>query len=197
VASDLKRDYSRTFYADLAMLDPTRVGQQIAEMEATASDWLASAGIPHERRALLRAADVRYRRQAYELTVPLGPGPITRSGLDRLAADFHEKHRQTYGHANPEEPVQLVNLRLTAIGRLQSISLTQRANPAAARRRVREVWFPKNGFAPCPVHWRAGLAPGEALPGPAIVEAVDSTIIVPPGWLAAVDAKSYIRLTRR
>ena len=146
VASDLKRDYSRTFYADLATLDPTRVGERIAEMEATASEWLASAGIPRERRALLRAADVRYRRQAYELTVPLADGPITRSSLDRLAADFHEKHRQTYGHANPAEPVQLVNLRLTAIGRLPRISLVQRSNrvgcaPAGARGVVRRDRF--------------------------------------------------------
>jgi N-methylhydantoinase A len=197
VASDLKRNYSRTFYADLATLDPTRFAERIEEMEATAADWLASARIPCERRALLRAADVRYRRQAYELTVPLADGPITRSGLHRLAADFHEKHRQTYGHANPAEPVQLVNLRLTAIGRLPRISLVQRSSPAAARRRVREVWFLETGFAPCPVHWRDGLVPGEVLAGPAIVEAIDATIVVPPGWIAAVDGKGYIRLSRR
>jgi N-methylhydantoinase A len=197
VASDLKRDYSRTLYADLATLDPTRAGEQIVEMEATAADWLASARVPRERRALLRAADVRYRRQAYELTVPLADGPITSSGLDRLAAEFHRKHRQTYGHANPAEPVQLVNLRLTAIGRLPIISLAQRSNPAAARRREREVWFPETGFAPCPVHWRDGLVPGEVLAGPAIVEAVDSTVVVPPGWIASVDDKGYIRLSRR
>jgi N-methylhydantoinase A len=166
-------------------------------MEATASEWLAAARIPRERRALLRAADVRYRRQAYELTVPLADGPITRSGLDRLAADFHEKHRQTYGHANPAEPVQLVNLRLTAIGRLPRISLAQRSDASARRRRTREVWFRETGFAPCPVHWRDGLSPGEVLPGPAIVEAVDSTVVVPPGWIAAVDDKGYIRLSRR
>jgi N-methylhydantoinase A len=197
VASDLKRDYSRTFYADLAALDPTQVDERIADMEATAFEWLASARIPRERRALLRAADVRYRRQAYELTVPLADGPITRSGLDRLAADFHEKHRQTYGHANPAEPVQLVNVRLTAIGRLPRISLAQRSNPAAARRRVCEVWFSETGFAPCPVHWRDGLVPSQALAGPAIIEALDSTIVVPPAWIASVDGKGYIRLTRR
>jgi N-methylhydantoinase A len=197
VASDLKRDYSRTLYADLATIDPTRVGERIAEMEATAAEWLASAGIPRERRAVLRAADVRYRRQAYELTVPLADGPITRSGLDRLAADFHDKHRQTYGHANPAEPVQLVNLRLTAIGRLPSISLAQRSDASARRRRKREVWFRETGFTPCPVHWRDGLMPGESLAGPAIVEAVDSTVVVPPGWIAAIDDKGYIRLSRR
>jgi N-methylhydantoinase A len=197
VATDLKRDYSRTLYADLAMLDPERLASMLAELEAQADDMLAGAGIPAERRVLMRAADVRYRRQAYELTVPLGDGAITRSSLDVLAAAFHDKHRQTYGHANPAEPAQLVNLRLTAIGRLPPLQLGRL--PAVAsppRRRIRDVWFPDTGFANCPVYWRDGLAASESLIGPAIVEAIDSTIVVPPGWIAAVDRGRYIRLRR-
>jgi len=197
VASDFRRDYSHTLYADLATLDPARAAALLAEMEGKAREMLAASGIPPERRALLRAADVRYRRQAYELTVPLADGPITRARLDELAALFHEKHQQTYGHANPAEPVQLVNLRLTAIGRLPRLALAQRSDAAAARRRMREVWFAETGFTPTPVHWRDGLATGEALPGPAIVEAVDTTIVVPPGWIAMVETGGYIRLRRR
>ena len=197
VASDLKRDYSRTLYADLQALDPARVAEALAEMEATTSEWLASTGIPTERCQLLRAADLRYRRQAYELTVPMDQGAVTRESLDRLATAFHDTHRQTYGHANPEEVVQLVNLRLTAIGRLPALTLAQPPAAAPARRRKREVWFPQDGSAPCPIHWRDGLAAGEALTGPAIIEAMDSTIVVPPGWIASVDGKGYIRLRRR
>jgi N-methylhydantoinase A len=197
VASDFRRDYSHTLYTDLATLDPSRASALLAEMEGKAREMLAASGIPPERRALLRAADVRYRRQAYELTVPLVDGPITRASLDGLAALFHEKHQQTYGHANPAEPVQLVNLRLTAIGRLPRLALAQRSDGAAARRRFREVWFAETGFAPTPVHGRDGLAASETLAGPTIVEAVDTTIVVPPGWIAKVEAGGYIRLRRR
>jgi len=142
VASDLKRDYSRTLYADLSALDPAQVAKALIEMEAMASEWLTAVAIPLTRRALVRAADVRYRRQAYELTVPLAEGPIARASLDILADAFHEKHSRTYGHANPEEPVQLVNLRLTAIGRLPSLALALPPATALARRTMREVWFP-------------------------------------------------------
>jgi len=197
VASDLKRDYSRTLYANLRTLDPDDAGGALAELEATASEWLAAVRISPNRRALSRAADLRYRRQAYELTVPLADGPVTCASLDRLAAAFHDKHRQTYGHANPEEPVQLVNLRLTAIGRLPGLRLAQPPASAPARRKTRQVWFPETGSAPCPVHWRDGLAAGEAVAGPAIIEAMDSTIVVPPGWIAAVDGTGYIRVRRR
>jgi N-methylhydantoinase A len=167
-------------------------------MEATASEMLAAAGITTERRALLRAADVRYRRQAYELTVPLAAGPITRASLDALAANFHEKHRQTYGHANTEEPVQLVTLRLTAVGRLPELQLGRLPAPAASGRHgAREVWFAETGFAATPVHWRDDLAADQRLAGPAIIEALDSTIVVPPGWIASVYGGGYIRLRRR
>ncbi len=197
VATDFRRDYSRTLYADLAALDPPGAAELLAGMEDTARKMLAAAGIPPERRALLRAADLRYRRQAYELAVPLADGPVTRASLDALAAGFHQKHQQTYGHANPAEPVQLVNLRLTAIGRLAPLTLVQSSDASAARRRMREVWFRETGYAPCPVHWRDGLAAGERLIGPAVVEAVDSTIVVPPAWVATVEGGGYIRLSRR
>jgi N-methylhydantoinase A len=198
VASDLKRDYSRTLYADLASLDPARVLAVLAEMEVTASDMLSAAGIPPERRVLLRAADVRYRRQAYELTVPLAAAPITRASLDALATNFHEKHRQTYSHANTEQPVQLVTLRVTAVGRLPELLLGRFPTAAAAvPQRTREVWFPETGFAATPVYWRDDLAADQRLAGPSIIEALDSTIVVPPSWIASVDAGGYIRLRRR
>jgi N-methylhydantoinase A len=197
VASDLKRDYSRTLYADLRALDPAQVAAALAEMGATASEWLAAVAVPPERRALLRSADLRYPRQAYELTVPFAAGPVTRESLEALATAFHDKHRQTYGHANLAESVQLVNLRLTAVGRLPGLKLAQPTASAPALRRMREVWFPEVGSTPCPVHWRDGLMAGETLWGAAIIEAMDSTIVVPPGWVARVDGMGYIRLRRR
>jgi N-methylhydantoinase A len=144
----------------------------------------------------LRLADVRYRRQAYELTVPVADGAITGATLQALADAFHTKHEQTYGHANRAEPVQLVNLRLTALGRLPGLTLTQRSDATAARQRTRDVWFAETGFVATPVHWRDGLLPGVMIGGPAIIEAVDSTTVVPPGWRAAIDDRGYIRLSR-
>ena len=198
VASDLKRDYSRTLYADVAVLDPARVAAVLAGMEASASEMLKAAGIKPDRRALLRAADVRYRRQAYELTVPLADGPITHESLDALANGFHERHRQTYGHANVAEPVQLVTLRLTAVGRLPAPQLGRLPSAATpVRPRIREVWFPEIGFAASSVYRRNELSSGQHLAGPAIIEALDSTIVVPPAWIANIDPGGYIRLRRR
>jgi N-methylhydantoinase A len=196
VASDLKRDYVRTLYADLGTVDPARVAEVFAAMEASGTAMLDAAQIPTERRAQPRQADLRYRRQAYELTVPIAEGDITRASLDAARAAFHAKHELTYGHANRNEPVQLVNLRLTAIGRLPSLMLAQVGDASEARTRRRDVWFAGTGFTPTPVHWRPGLPSGAVVTGPAIIEAVDSTTVVPPGWIARVDGVGFIRLGR-
>jgi N-methylhydantoinase A len=196
VASDLKRDYSRTLYADLASIDAGRVADVIEAMEQSGRDMLRAARVPAERQALLRHADVRYRRQAYELTVPIADGAITQATLHELAEAFHAKHEQTYGHANRAEHVQLVNLRLTALGRSPDLVLAQHGDQAKARMRTRDVWFAGIGFTSTHVHWRDGLMSGTEITGNAIIEAMDSTIVVPPGWRAQVDELGYVRLSR-
>ena len=75
-------------------------------------------------------------------------GPITRESLAALAASFHDRHRQTYGHANPNESVQLVNLRLTALGRSPELTLRQHGG-AGRKVRERSAWFPETGFTAC------------------------------------------------
>jgi len=92
--------------------------------------------------------------------------------------------------------VQLVNLRVTASGRQPALRLAQPGRAEAARRREREVWFARGGLARCPVLWRDGLLPGEAVAGPCVVEALDSTFVLPPGWTARVDQDGYLRVTR-
>ncbi len=196
VATDLKRDYSRTLYTDLGSVDPARVVDAFTRMEAEGAAMLASAQVPPDRQALLRQADVRYRRQAYELTIPVADGPITRASLDALAEQFHTRHAQTYGHANRNEPVQLVNLRLTALGRLPDLRLSQQTDAAKARLRHRPVWFLATGLVDTPIHWRDGLVTGTDMVGPAVIEALDSTTVLPPGWRARVDEQGYLRLTR-
>jgi N-methylhydantoinase A len=196
VASDLRRDWSRTLYADLASLDASRLASVLAEMETVGEAFLDAALVAPEQRELLRRADLRYRRQAYELTVTLGKGTVDASTIECLAADFHARHAQTYGHANHAEAVQLVNLRLTAFGRLPALSLRQPTEEEKANRRQREAWFARAGATTIDVLARAGLAVGTSLQGPVVIESMDSTTVVPPDWIARIDTAGFIRLTR-
>jgi N-methylhydantoinase A len=195
VATDLRRDYARTFYSPLASVDRDAMSGVYAGMEASAREMLRRAGVTEDRWAITRAADLRYRRQAYELTVPVAPGPISSATLARLTADFHERHRITYGHASEGESVQLVNLRLTAVGRLEGLDLSRQVSrPARVEATSRPVYFKETGRAACEVVARESLAPGSERAGPLIVEAMDTTIVVPPGWRLRVDAGGFVVL---
>ena len=226
VATDLRRDWSHTFYSPIESIDPDALDRRLAELERAAQTMLRDAGIPEPSRIIERAADCRYTKQAYELTVPLSSGTVTRETLDGLARAFHAQHLRTYGHENPNESVQMVNVRVTATGRLPRVEFHAEAvtakdgatarNPAAGgdtavpKHRVeakRDVWFGEP--VPCPVIGRHDLAsgpspggagepalPGVARPGPFIVEEMDCTVVVPPGWSAALDERGFILMTR-
>ena len=194
IASDLRRDYSHTCYADVGSVDPARVATLIDAMEASGQEMLAAAAIAPGRQSMQRFADLRYPRQAYELTVPMEDGAITPASLQRMMGAFHDKHRQTYGHANPGEPVQMVNVRVSATGKLPPVQLAQRFTPGDTSLRHRDAWFPATGTIPCRVHWRDSLVPRDTIVGPAVIDALDCTAVVPPGWTGIVDDQGFIAL---
>ena len=221
VATDLRRDWSHTFYSPIESIDPDALDRRLAELERSARAMLRDAGIAEPDRIVERAADCRYTKQAYELTVPLARGTVTRETLDALAREFHAQHLRTYGHQNPNESVQMVNVRVTATGRMPRVEFrawaanpgdgTTERNAGAASggamtgdrvEAEREVWFGEPIL--CPVIGRHDLAcgpsggggVGTARPGPFIVEEMDCTVVVPPGWSASLDESGFILMAR-
>ena len=91
-----------------------------------------------------------------------------------------------------------MNLRLSAVGTLERLRLRHLPErPDRARDRTRSVWFRETGFVDTAVRWRDGLVAGDSLDGPAIVESVDATLVVPPGWHADVDGDGFIVMRRQ
>ena len=201
VATDLKRDYGRTFYTTTDAADLDGIAAVYANMEVAARQMLESTGVPKEKWLLQRSADCRYVRQAYELSVPVAAGAITADVLRAVASAFHDRHKSTYGHENRDEPVQLVNLRLTAVGQLEGLELKRHVaeggDVSAAKKGERPVFFRATGEIACPIYDRDGLPAGAALEGPAVIEAMDTTIVLPPGWRAEVDARGFIVMEAR
>jgi N-methylhydantoinase A len=172
-----------------------------SELETQARAWLDREQVPREQQRLERSADLRYEHQSFELTCPLGDGPLTRERLGALIETFHREHRRLYTYDMASAPVELVNLRVTAIGRLP-----ERARPTApagggdirgARAGERRVHFAGTGFVDCACYARSRLAPGMAFAGPAIVDQEDTTVLVAPGFHALVDDALNIVLERR
>lgn len=198
VGTDLKRDYVRTFYATTATADPRLLDAGFRELEANGAAMLDRAGIPPDCRRFVRSVDARYERQSYELPVLVPEGRLDAGHLPAIAAAFHERHRQTYGHDNRSEPVQIVNLRLAAVGVFPPLRIRQETAPADSEARwgQRRMWFRPTGPIEAQVWKRERLASGSIIAGPAVIESLESTILVPPAWQASMDRDGFVTLGR-
>ena len=197
IGTDIRRDYSRTLYQPLSNLRSATVEAVWQELIAEGRRMLQATDIPEDRWQFLRSADLRYTRQAYELNIIAPDDPFDNALMEQLAADFHRRHEQTYGHQNTSEPVHLVTLRLSAVGKLDPLEIRhQTATQSKGEKARRSCWFPTIGKIDCPVYDRNGLGPSSVIVGPAIVESLDSTIVVQPGWTASNDQYGFINIER-
>ena len=190
--TDLRADFSAT---RLTALEPGNLGtiaETVASVEAEATDWFDTEEIPVDKRRLTRRIDMRYDGQNYELSIPLPDGRVTEATLRALRQGFTEAHERLYGFAVPEERILCVTFRAEAMGLVQKAELPERAlgDPDAGPAVIgsREVWYPETGtFTETTLYAREKLVPGMAFSGPAIVEQMDTTTLVPPGVTATVD----------
>jgi len=143
--------------------------------------------------------DLRYEGQSYELSVPV-TAPISGARVADAVDAFHDRHRARYGHARPDEPVEVVALRVRGHVPTSPPSLPREpatdAPLAEARLGTRPVWFDAEGPTSTPTYARTALHHGHALDGPAILHQYDSTVVVPPGWHARIDARQNVRMVR-
>jgi N-methylhydantoinase A len=194
VGSDLKRDYVRTVYVTTADADPAGLEAAFAALEKDGASMLDRAGVAGARQRFARSVDARYARQSYELSVPVASGAIGAATLAQIAAAFHDLHRRTYGHDNRSEPVQIVNVRLTAIGAIPPLAVRDRPAPPGtdAVKARRRLWFRDAGAVEAVVYDRARMPAGLTARGPAVIESLESTILVPPGWQARMNDEGFV-----
>ncbi len=191
LVTDLKHDYSTTLIQRADRLDVEMVSRLYREMEERGKKALLAEGMEHSSIGFERQVDMRYVGQSYELSIPLGDGKVE-DALERMLQRFHEEHDRSYGFAASDEPVEIVTLRHTAVGSIAKPKLHElperNGDVSAARRAVRQVFFAEaGGFVDCPSYDRYQLAAGGVIEGPAIVEEMDSTTVIQPGFLAEVD----------
>jgi N-methylhydantoinase A len=193
LASDLQHHFVRACAGALARLDRSVVSSILAAMAQEANATLAGEGYGEAATTLAFAADVRYEGQGSELTVPLPGRVLDDAAVPALAAAFRAQYAATYGYAT-DEPLELVNLRVVATGRRDArLDLgALRVDPRPATPGRRPVVFAR-GAAPLdtPVHPREAVT---TLDGPAIIEAYDSTVVLPPGCRATADRGGTLRI---
>jgi N-methylhydantoinase A len=192
VMTDVSHDYVATILAAAAgPAADAEVGAALDRLERSAQEDLADEGVEPERRVLSVSVDVRYRGQQSALTVPLAR-PHAADRIPAVVETFHAHHEQLYGFRADGDPIELVNVRVHAVGRMESAGAVElpapRANVHAAPTAVRSSALGREGSEiETPVYHRDHLEPGSVVHGPAIVEQGDSTIAVSAGWSARTD----------
>ena len=193
VVTDLKADFCRTHRIVLSPEAASEVSGTYSFLADQATRWLERESIPSARRRLIRTADLRYVGQNHELQVPVPAGPIAADSIERVAENFEAAHRQRFGFASEGNSIELVTLRLEALGLVDKTEPSRA--PAHAHSKPpepqdrREVWLSEaGGPVVCPIYSRSDILPGQTIAGPAVVEQMDTTTLILPEMLVRSDA---------
>ena len=191
-------DYSRSYPSSLAGTDWGAVANLFNDMEARGRQMLHEAGISTDTLQIERTVDGRFHGQLHEIQVPL-PDDLAELNLNQFISRFKSRYRELYHYLPDHTPIELLTWRVRVSGRRAQVKLAQLAqsdaDPSPARKSERCAYFPALGdFVATAVYDRYRLCAGMEFTGPAIVEERESTIVVPPGMRASVDAYGNIRL---
>ncbi len=187
--ADIIRDYSKTIAEQDRMAGPGSLADLFGPMEKQAEADMAEEGFAPKGVRLEKYVDIRYRGQSYELMVPFDP-----TVMDR----FHRRHEQIYGFSSPEKPVEVISLRLRAIGTPEKIEITKSQMkrtgfPEAAVIAQQEIIFDGKP-ATTPVLDRQRMISGQHFSGPAVIVEYSATLWVPPFCDGRVDEYGNIIL---
>lgn len=183
LSSDIQHDLSRTEILPLTPASLPALNAMADDLHGQGSALLDRDGMAPDRRRLILTADLRYFGQAFELMTPVPDGPLTEDSLATLRARFEDQHRQRFSFDDPDEGVELVTMRLTAIGLLgdddlPGTSYAPDETPVVTHRPVHV----DGAWHDTPVHRQLSLAPGAGVDGPAIIEQDYTTLLIPGGW---------------
>ena len=190
--ADLRHDLSHAYVAEEKSVDFSVVGALFEAMEAEARDRLEREVKPGSAIELSRSVDFRYLGQVRTINVGLAEGAFDQSSVEQAVAQFHDEHEREFGYARQGFPVETAVARVSGRGETTKVSLgalakalqTESGEPVKG---TRETYFDGHGYVETTIYERSRLAPGREIHGPAILEEMDSTVLVPPRAYGVVD----------
>ena len=197
MVSDLREQFVRSLLTRVADDTMARITGIVTDLAGDAEGWFAREAVPAPRRSRQFSFDMRYVGQNYELSVQLADEAAAAPDVATLCALFFAAHDRSYGYHNPDDPVEIVNFRLTALGKLPRPEPSARTGaPAAAPMPAshRPVNFDGETAVDTAIYDRGDLEPGHSLSGPAVIEQLDATTVLFPGDRLTVDAAGNLAL---
>ena len=183
---DIQHDLAASYLHAAAEVDQTAIESEFATLEREAWERMRHEGVPAENVVIERSIDMMYRGQWRSLAVPVA-SPVPE--MADLVGAFHDRHEREYNFRRDDAPVELYRVNIRVIGTVPKAVIKEHSGggrmPAPFERRP--VWFDGEEPLETPVYLRESLPPGSRLAGPASIEQIDSTTLIPPGASAEVD----------
>jgi N-methylhydantoinase A len=195
--ADLRSDFVRVLFLDVTPDSMPAMQAGFAALAEEARAWLRESQGHAGAGVLSVTGDLRYRGQSYEIEVPIEPAWIIDAAPQRIAAAFHLRHAEIYGHADAKAPVHLVALRVVIAGVTPKPTFPAADAPESHPAPQGHVQVAHRGVpVPASLFQRTALPPGSRFQGPAVVMQDDTTCWVPPGFAGSVDAFGNLILAR-
>ncbi|MDQ1641133.1 MAG: N-methylhydantoinase [Actinomycetota bacterium] len=198
---DVRNDYVQTAVTRHDDLDASTVAKLYDGLQEQAAEALDREGFDRASHRYERSADLRYVGQAFEVRVPCPAGEVDHALVSQVATGFHQAHERLYGYSfmgDARQPVEWVNLRVSGVGPIARPELARLpagdGDHSRARTGTRAVYF--DSAADTPIFWRADLAPGDTVEGPAVIEEFGSTVPVHPGFTVRDDPYGNLLVTK-
>ena len=186
--SDLRHDYVQTVLRNLNEVNVNELNSLFNSMEQNAYSQMAREGINEKDINLIRLLDLRYKGQAYDLQIPISGGKLSKNEIQSACVNFHAAHKNLYGFSIDENPMEIVNVRVTSVAGMNKPSFKNSvSNQINSReKKKRDVIFGENKLS-TDIFVRDDLSVGDKIVGPAVIEQIDSTTLILPRQKACVD----------
>ncbi|MDQ7908027.1 hydantoinase/oxoprolinase family protein [Phytohabitans sp. ZYX-F-186] len=198
--SDLEGDLVAPVYRKLSVVEPGDVAAAWKSTKDRAAEWLANEqdSLPVTGTVVSWSLEMRYEGQGFDVNVPVEERWLVDGDAAALGEAFHRAHEATFGHASRGSDIWVKEMRahlVSVVAKPESVHMAgtgRTGDPVLGRREIRLA----GGTVTATVYDRALLAAGQELTGPAIVEQMDTTVLVPTGWRAEVDPSGSLQLHR-
>lgn len=191
--ADSVKDYSRSILKTTEKISKKELERLFASLSEKAFQDLRQEGFSEDDIRVLSFLDLRHLGQAYEITIPF-------QGYSRIVTDFEKAHEKLYSYYHPGQPVEVVNIRVKAVGVVKKIRLKKHlpatTDPQRALVKEQALFF-RGKTHGVPVFDRSLLLPQNIIPGPALAADAESTAFIPSGFRAEVDEFLNLILTRK
>lgn len=200
LSSPIAFDFVRSYHAELTKIDWNYVMKILNEMETEGEQLLLESGITKGDIEIVRTCEMRYVGQSHEITVPIPNGELNETSLEIIRKNFEEKYEDLYSESNQSFAIDTLNWRVVVKGPEPKISLQHSFETTKDELRPygkREVYFAEyKNYHLTPVYRLSDMRNGHQIEGPAIIEDVESTLVVIPDFEVTADAYGNLILKK-